>query len=296
MDRVKVNLASGNIFEKPLITCFKGTNGEYIVLDNETNGSMGLPIICISRIEGSSLIKIVDPTEWASVKENLKTIIAGTALPYLKVADNLNASDDFYTQLTLPIASFDLLKNKYAESQVTPVVEEPVVQVEAPIADVSPVGPTPTAPEASTIGSPIETPIVPSFDNPINPTIEQPLPVVEPVIEPVSPIPTPEVTPSFETAIPEINPVGINEEVVAESQTNTFDQIPVSEPVIPTESVTEFPQAPVINNDVIAPVEIANPISESANSINDQDLIAMKENFMKSCETMFDALVEKLKK
>ena len=108
MSKIKVTLANGSVLEKPLVTCFKGNTGNYIVLDNETNGQMGYPIICISKFNGTSVEKIVDPNEWSSVKDNLKTIIAGTALPYLEVPSELTANDDFFTQLTLPVASFDL--------------------------------------------------------------------------------------------------------------------------------------------------------------------------------------------
>ena len=74
MSKIRVNLTSGNVFEKPLVTCFQGTSANYVVFDNEMNGSMGLPIICISKLNGNRLEKIFDQSEWASVKENLKSI------------------------------------------------------------------------------------------------------------------------------------------------------------------------------------------------------------------------------
>ena len=60
MGKIKVNLASGNVFEKPLVTCYQGSSANYIVFDNEMNGSMGLPIICISKLSGNKLEKIYD--------------------------------------------------------------------------------------------------------------------------------------------------------------------------------------------------------------------------------------------
>ena len=313
MGKVKVNLASGSIFEKPLITCFKGTNGTYVILDNETNGSMGLPIICIGRLEGTTINKITDKVEWDSVKENLKTIISGTALPYVEVPESLSASDEFYTQLTLPVASFDLLKSNYhvdapAAVEPAPVVPEPAVApavepiapaepvtiepVEiAPISapEITPVEPAPVEPsvvspiDLSAIDStPVETPVeitpieVPSIETPV---VSEPLPPlmdtpeVAPVPE-VSPIPTVEpVTPVEETPAP-VEPVEIT---------------PVSVPdVTPVEPVAE-----------VNPISIDNSVMESAptgGKISDQDLKDMKETFMKSCETMFDALVEKFNK
>lgn len=154
MSKIRVNLTSGNVFEKPLVTCFQGTSANYVVFDNEMNGSMGLPIICISKLNGNRLEKIFDQSEWASVKENLKSIISGSTLMYLAVPENLNAQDDFFTQLTLPVASFDVLKSSY-----NPPKPEPEVMT-APQPEVAPT-PAPT-PEV------METPAPPVMDGPIS--------------------------------------------------------------------------------------------------------------------------------
>jgi len=154
MSKIRVNLTSGNVFEKPLVTCFQGTSANYVVFDNEMNGSMGLPIICISKLNGNRLEKIFDQSEWASVKENLKSIISGSTLMYLEVPENLSAQDDFFTQLTLPVASFDVLKRSY-----NPPKPEPEV-MPAPQPEVAP-APAP-APEV------METPAPPVMDGPIS--------------------------------------------------------------------------------------------------------------------------------
>lgn len=154
MSKIRVNLTSGNVFEKPLVTCFQGTSANYVVFDNEMNGSMGLPIICISKLNGNRLEKIFDQSEWASVKENLKSIISGSTLMYLTVPENLNAQDDFFTQLTLPVVSFDVLKSSY-----NPPKPEPEV-MPAPQPEVAP-APAPT-PEV------METPAPPVMDGPIS--------------------------------------------------------------------------------------------------------------------------------
>lgn len=155
MSKIRVNLTSGNVFEKPLVTCFQGTSANYVVFDNEMNGSMGLPIICISKLNGNRLEKIFDQSEWASVKENLKSIISGSTLMYLAVPENLNAQDDFFTQLTLPVASFDVLKSSY-----NPPKPEPEV-MPAPQPEVAP-APVQPAPEV------METPAPPVMDGPIS--------------------------------------------------------------------------------------------------------------------------------
>lgn len=154
MSKIRVNLTSGNVFEKPLVTCFQGTSANYVVFDNEMNGSMGLPIICISKLNGNRLEKIFDQSEWASVKENLKSIISGSTLMYLEVPENLSAQDDFFTQLTLPVASFDVLKRSY-----NPPKPEPEV-MPTPQPEVAP-APAPT-PEV------METPAPPVMDGPIS--------------------------------------------------------------------------------------------------------------------------------
>ena len=155
MSKIRVNLTSGNVFEKPLVTCFQGTSANYVVFDNEMNGSMGLPIICISKLNGNRLEKIFDQSEWASVKENLKSIISSSTLMYLEVPENLSAQDDFSTQLTLPVASFDVLKRSY-----NPPKPEPEV-MPAPQPEVAP-APVQPAPEV------METPAPPVMDGPIS--------------------------------------------------------------------------------------------------------------------------------
>ena len=155
MSKIRVNLTSGNVFEKPLVTFFQWTSANYVVFDNEMNGSMGIPIICISKLNGNRLEKIFDQSEWASVKENLKSIISGSTLMYLDVPENLSAQDDFFTQLTLPVASFDVLKRSY-----NPPKPEPEV-MPAPQPEVAP-APVQPAPEV------METPAPPVMDGPIS--------------------------------------------------------------------------------------------------------------------------------
>jgi len=38
MGKIKLNLVSGAVVEKPLINAFKANNSNYVVLDNEING------------------------------------------------------------------------------------------------------------------------------------------------------------------------------------------------------------------------------------------------------------------
>lgn len=268
VSKIKINLSNGSVLEKPLVTCFKGTNGNYLVLDNETNGSMGLPIICISKFTGTAAEKIFDQSEWASVKENLKTIIAGTSLPYLNVPETITASEDFFTQLTLPVASFDLLKNVYAPVKeetvpAAPVSAAPVVST--PEVSVSPEMPhtvvEPTAIGASSVLAPAPIIAAPSVEPSTIATPE--VPVVAPMID------APVVSPAFST--PESAPQ-------------------VSDPAV---SVIT---APVVDAPIVSAPEAVNetPIANNSNNtISNEDILTMKDMFMKSCENMFDALVKK---
>ena len=165
MAKVKVNLSSGNILEKNLATAFKGSVGTYFVLDSEKLGNMGLPVILVSKVIDNRAVKILDPNEWNAVKENLRQIIAGNQMNYANVPSELSADDDFYTQLTLPVASFDIIKNNYkpVEEAIAPAVES-FVQPEAPVMESF------IQPQAPTLS--------------VEPQVEAPQPFVMPTPEP----------------------------------------------------------------------------------------------------------------
>lgn len=253
VSKVRLSLPTGNVVEKPVVTCFKGGNNNYLVLDNESNGQMGYPIICISRFNNNVAEKITDQSEWASVKENLKTIIGGTALPYIAVPENISAQEDFYTQLTLPVASFDVLKSNYKpavdEGANASVMTTPVVET-APVA-AAPVASTPVAVESAPV-----MPVQP-VGAPLN-------------VEPAATIP--------EMSAPVITPLPVN-------------------PVMDAPAVTPLPSmdaapAPVVNPLPAAPSAPVMPSVEPA-AVNNLDVQALKDSFMKSCENMFDALIKK---
>ena len=122
MGKVKLNLVSGSSVEKPLVNAFIENNNTYVVLDNEINGSMGLPIILVSKLENDKLVKIVDQNEWQLVKKKKKNIIAGNKVEFVKLNNELNADDIYYTQLTLPVPSFDALKKSYTFNESEPTI------------------------------------------------------------------------------------------------------------------------------------------------------------------------------
>ena len=112
MGKIKINMANGSVVEKPLVSAFKINEGTYVVLDNEMNGTMGLPIILVSKLENNKLT-VVGDAEWNACKETLRMIIAGNQVDYVTVNPEMPADNVFFKQLTLPIASFDVLKNSY---------------------------------------------------------------------------------------------------------------------------------------------------------------------------------------
>ena len=271
MSRIKINLASGTVIDKPLVTCFKGSNGDYLVLDNETNGQMGYPIICISKFNGTSVDKINDQAEWSAVKDNLKTIIAGTALPYLSVPENLTGPDDFFTQLTLPVASFDLLKSVYSPSAPAAPTTPETAPVSGAPGVVSPEPASPVA-EPTVIAmpeQPIAAPEV-ALDAPIAPVMPE-MPAA-PITEPTAVVATTVISPVMpeQPAVTEpANPAPVID--IAPAVTS-----PVMDPVVP----------PVVDTPIATP-------TPSVDTSTNTDVTAIKEAFMQSCENMFDALIKK---
>ena len=205
MNKIKLNLTSGVSVEKPLINAFIVNGNKYLVLDNEMNGSMGLPIVLVCKIVDNKVTKILDAAEWNSAKEYLKQIISGGQMEYIEIDSNMSADDIYYTQLTLTVPSFDALKSAYkvlaSQDKVTsvpenttsiqqeqvapvPVVEESVMNTfETPV-----VKPTPV------VESPMPEVAMPTFEMPsvtpapVMPTNEVSQPVVEaPVMNAVEP-------------------------------------------------------------------------------------------------------------
>ena len=290
MEKIKINLTNGTMIEKPLITAFRGNNGIYTVLDNEMNGTMGLPIILVSKLDNNKLIKIIDQNEWNAVKENLRMIIAGNQVDYVKVEDTLMGDEVFFTQLTLPVASFEALKNNYnpQDGETTPI--EPVSETVSPnIAPASPEVVNPTSVSNTDIAqmtpevvSP--TPVVPNVDvAQMTPEAVSPAPVVPNVdvaqmtpetVSPAPVVPNIEVTPtSPEVTTP--TPISVTPEV---------------SPVMPEAPQNSQVEAPIMDQPVV------NPINEETTEEVPVDFTADKEAFLKACENMFDALVAKFNK
>lgn len=273
MGKIKLNLVSGAVVEKPLISAFKASNNSYVVLDNEMNGSMGLPIILVCKLENNKLIKIIDQNEWSIVKEYLKNIIAGNKIEFIKINEEIMADDIYYTQLTLPVPSFDALKNAYKVEEVVNTTD-----TSATIMDMFN-----TEPEANPTINNIQTPIMPE---PVNNQVETPIVNVE---TPVNSIPV----------NPVVNEPVIEQSPIVENQVSiepTVTPIDIVQPVMPTnptpvvEPVVNPVMEPAVEN--VVDTNMVNQVNVSQENIfKDQ-----KEAFMQACENMFDALVQKFEK
>ena len=275
MGKIKLNLVSGSVLEKPLISAFSINENNYVILDDEMNGSMGLPIILVCKLVENKLSKIEDQSEWTNVKEHLKNIISGQSVSFIKIAEELSADDNYYTQLTLPVASFDALKKTY-------VVPE----------DVN----TEIAPQTETIENIQPTPEVVSADPA---PVENVVPSVEPVIEnTIQPV-TPEVV--LENPSAPVVDLGGN--------TSTEEVIPVVESEVattPPQVNIEMPQVEVPTGDnnaaqQVEPIITPTPVIDTnipVQTNNDENNIfkEQKEAFMQACENMFDALVQKFER
>lgn len=270
-----------------LLSAFKTENSTYVIFDSEKVGSMGLPIIYISKLV-DKLEKINDDNEWQSVKNSLKGIINGTNFEYVKVADTINADEAFYTPLTLPQSSFDLIKSRYvvtdSGSSEAQVLEQPnnvstpnVMEVNQNIENNVPT-PTPSVmPEFNTnvVNENVSSQIVSEVAN--NPTVEN-----------VSINQTPEV-PKVDPVMPTVNAAS-NESYVA---TPNIMPEPISMPTTPVVEQNPIPSVPEVTN---LPKEESNIKEEPIVKFDTNTFMQDKETFLKACENMFDALVSKYQK
>ena len=314
MKKIRINLASGITQEKPLITAFKGTNGSYVVLDNEANGSMGLPIILVCKLENGKLIKINDQTEWNNVKENLKSIIAGGQIEYIKVDDVINADDMYYNQLTLPVVSFDALKNNYkvedgtenATASIFDINPEPVTNANIPVENGMPASNVMNNPGIGEINSmntnvnvtpenPVQTPVAPDVP------VQAPVPEVNNVVEPNLSAPAIDLGINNMSTPTQAEPTPISNEDPVAPTVNVNPSVDLETPLADTTNlenqINDIVSGPVPNvepQNNVSNIEVEPPITNVG--LNDDLFKDQKEAFMQACENMFDALVQKFEK
>lgn len=284
MEKIKINMMSGSSLEKPLVSAFKSNNAVYVVLDNEINGTMGLPIILVSKLENNKLSKIVDQNEWGAVKETLRMIIAGNQVDYVVVDGMLSADDMFFSQLTLPVASFDALKNNYrpnfdnAGTNVTSMDNNTLnesVMPQTPVAPVAPeVTPTPVD-NTNVVDTTMQSPVTPA---PMENVGVAPMETVTPTLETAAPV-SPEMPAAPVSGYPEN----------AQNVTPVMPSAPVESQNVAPVTEMVMPETPLAAD--VQPIPVQEPVSTPT----PVDFTADKEAFLKACENMFDALVAKFK-
>ncbi|MCM1053788.1 MAG: hypothetical protein NC483_07445 [Ruminococcus sp.] len=249
MTKVKITKAMGEVENLNVLSAFKVENNSYVILDAEKLGSMGLPIIYVTKLVNDKFEKINDTNEWQSTKNYLKGIINGTNFEYIGLPNELKADEVYYTPLTLPSEpSLELIKSRYVPTTTadtsteegassipsTPIETEPVSNIpEIPVVSAEP------APTVSNIPPIPEVPVTPVSDIPV---VEQPS-LVQPV-ENINPIPTPEIP-----SVPNI-PV-----------TNEIPPVAPASPVMPDNNVASNIAASTIPN--VPPVPSVTPNADA---------------------------------
>ena len=279
MKKISITMASGSMLVKPLVTAFRGASGEYIVLDNEINGSMGLPIILVTKLSNNRLVKITDQNEWNAVKDILRNIISGNQMDYIDVPENLSGDDMFFSQLTLPVASFEVLKNNY--KTLTTAQESPNQQPSQNTQTVSNAQPN-QFPQATLTQQPSQI----SQENamPQNNQFSPAAPISQEGLDPQS-------APIFQD-----NSASQSSQNVLEQKNDSFVSpftstqnvdAPVANPFIQPQTMGNMEQTQVAPE----PVNSMPVSQEAAVDYSDE-----KEAFLQACGNMFDALVAKFNK
>ncbi|MCX4254870.1 MAG: hypothetical protein OSJ63_06365, partial [Bacilli bacterium] len=238
MAKVNITKPVGGVESLPLVSAFKVEDNVYTVFDSEKNGSMGLPIIYVSKLSNNKLEKINDTNEWQSVKNYLKGIISGTNFQYVNIGNDLNADEAYYMPLTLPQASFDMIKSRYVVNEDNGNATEEVLlpdnnEAEEAKPEVSNETVMPVAPEV------VSTPeAVLQSEVAVNSNAVNPMPVEN-------------------NPIPVEAPQEVSTPNVVESPASTVNMMspePVAETVMPT-----APVAPVMpNNNVTSNVSMSS--------------------------------------
>lgn len=266
MAKININKPTGSEVLS-LLSAFKTENLTYVIFDSEKVGSMGLPIIYISKLT-EKLEKVTDDNEWQSVKNSLKGIINGTNYEYVNVAETMNADEAFYTPLTLPQSSFDLIKSRYVVTgsdggETKSLTPTPEVQIQEEVKENISEANVSVEPNVNTVIDMPVAPVTVSSNESVN---EQPS---VPDIAPIMPTANAESNASY-VATPNVAPEVVPMPVTSIEQAST--------------------QVNEVNNMVEDKIEI--PVTKFDSNIFMQD----KETFLKACENMFDALVSKYQK
>lgn len=280
MAKINIKTPTGTIESLNVLSAFRENSQTYVILDSGKMGSMGLPIIYVSKYT-TKLESIPDENEWSAVKNYLRGIVNGTNFEYVKIADTVDADEAYYKPLTLPQASFDLIRNRYVVEDSSDASSTPTLNPTIPVAPQPEVNITP-----SVEPTPV-TPVTPQVEvapvAPVEPV--QPIPAVQPV-SPV--IPDNHVASNMNVGTVPLES-NATQEVVAPTEVAPIAPV---EPVLPQAPVTpSVPEVPVVEQPVIAPTPEVSVKVEQNNAF-----MMDKETFLRACENMFDALLSKYQK
>ena len=249
-----------------LLSAFKTENLTYAIFDSEKVGSMGLPIIYIAKLT-EKLEKVTDDNEWQSVKNSLKGIINGTNFEYVKVPETINADEAFYTPLTLPQSSFDIIKSRYVVVDNTLAAETESLEQLTPAPDTL---------GSNVMANEVPTPMpVQPVTNSTNESAQVGLGQNENV--------------NTNQNIP-VQPVMPNNNVQSNVNYAATSSVNANAGVMPTPGVVP----PVSKDPVVSNVQVE--MEEELPKIDSNIFMQDKETFLKACENMFDALVSKYQK
>lgn len=296
MGKIKIQKPTGNVEALNLVSAFTVEGSTYVILDSEKTGSMGLPIIYVSKLNDAKLEKINDDSEWEKAKSYLKGIISGTNFQYIKVSDVIDADEAYFRPLTLPEASFDTIRNRYVvkdetttdegTNNATLVLDNNVEAANIPNINNAPINEEaiPSAPAISVVPTPVEqAPVVPDLS--VMPSVAPVEDInVTSAVTPVSP--ESEATPS----IPEVTPPSLEPLIPSNNaaSNNEISSAPFT-PVVPTTPKVEVVPSPDANFKT-SPLEVTNAVSTNVtNNTSNND----KETFLKACENMYDAIISK---
>lgn len=298
MARIKLNLPTGVVEEKSLLTAFKVDDNSYIIFDAESVGSMGLPIILVCKYYSDRVNKITDADEWTRVKGHLKEIISGVAKEYISIPNSLNVDEVYYTQLTLPVASFDVLKSSY-----DPKIEEKVDISYDSIGKIakemdSDVQSLENSNETLQMSENLEVKL--QNDNELS-AIANPI-LGDNINLSQSPIHNDILTnETIKSEADNVSSVNFENNLIEEPSLmgdlnqNTENLTLVSDENSDNASVVSFDENGKLDEKKVNPKEISNNISSTdiGQNSNTNDYSSDKDAFLAACSNMFDALVSK---
>ena len=285
-----------------------------MVLDAESVGSMGLPIILVSKVTDKAE-KINDQTEWTQVKGYLKNIISGGPTNYLTIPESLSADETYYTQLTLPVASFDALKSYYAapadnNADVAPTNDGDTGMGTPAVAEVLPDANNGDSGAANADAAPaVETPEIPPVVatpapaadmQPVNMSTDVPQEEINPVV-PEEPAESTEPVIPTENLVSEEAPANNDAEAMIENpviaeEPSVVEAAPVRDPAAAEEAtVIDTPQIESVEQEAVAPVEdmvapVASAVADGVAPTDAKNLDEIKQRFLTACEDLFDYL------